>query len=198
MKILSLSSDIKLFEEGSSVVSHQIKYGELADRLDIVNLSLSSSHFKVKKPSDKVTIYPTNSIYKVFYFWDAYLLAKKLERPDLVTVQDPFETGFTALLIAKYFKCPLQVQIHTDFLSPYYFGESLKNKIRVLISKFVLPRANCVRVVSERIKSSIQREMPSIKTPIAVLPIFVDTEKFGAEVARVDLHKNIPNLSSFY
>ena len=194
MKILGLSSDKKIFEEGSSVASRQIKYGELTDRLDIVNLTLRSDNFEVKRLLDKVTVYPTRSCCKFFYFWDAYKLARKLERPDLVTVQDPFETGFTALLIARYFKCPLQIQIHTDFLSPYYTKESLKNKIRILISRFVLPRAGCVRVVSERIKKSIQEKMQRVKSPVTVLPIFVDTEKFKVGVAERDLRKKYPQF----
>ncbi|MBI5140255.1 MAG: glycosyltransferase family 4 protein [Candidatus Vogelbacteria bacterium] len=194
MRILSISSDAKLFEDGSPVVLRQIKYGELASRLDIVNLSLKSGSVMIKNLSDKVTVYHTGSSLKFFYFWDAYQIAKKLNKPDLVTVQDPFETGLTALLVARYFKCPLQVQIHTDFLSPYYFRESLKNRIRVWISCLVLPRSQCIRVVSQRIKKSIRERLPSVVAPIDVLPVFVVGEKFKAEATGASLREKYPQF----
>lgn len=194
MRILSIASDKKLFENGSAVAGRQVKYGELVGSLNIVNLALRKDGFEAKKLSEKVTVFSTSSYLKIFYFWDAYQLAKKLPKPDLVTVQDPFETGFTALLVAKYFKCPLQVQIHTDFLNEFYFKESLKNKIRTLISYYVLPRANCVRVVSKRIKESIQKKFPNLKVPVDVLPIFVDISKFKPGLVSAGLRGKYPQF----
>ena len=57
-------------------------------------------------------------------------------RPDLVTSQDPFEIGFLGWILAKRFGAKLQLQVHTDFMSPHYAAESLRNQIRVRLAKF--------------------------------------------------------------
>ncbi len=194
MKILAIGTDRKLFEEGSAVAARQIKYGQLFDRLDIIVYSLRSIGLQPKKLSDTVTIYPTNSASRFLYFLDAAKLAATLQKPDVVTAQDPFESGVGAYLAAWRSGAPLHLQVHTDFLSPYFFHESALNKIRVLIAKFLVKRAAGVRVVSERIKQSILAAGLIGEEKVRVLPIFVDAEQIrGAEV-KIDLHKKYPQF----
>jgi len=45
------------------------------------------------------------------------------------------------------------LQIHTDIMSPYFARESVLNRARVQIAKFLIPRADAIRVVSPRIKN---------------------------------------------
>ena len=92
-------------------------------------------------------------------------------------MQDPFETGLVGWLIARRFGAALHVQVHTDFLSPAYARLSLLNRVRVIIAGFVLRRASRIRVVSERIKESIQMKY-QLRAQISVLPIFADVERF--------------------
>jgi glycosyltransferase involved in cell wall biosynthesis len=77
------------------------------------------------------------------------------------------------------------MQIHTDIMSPYFAKHSAANRVRVLLAKFLIPRASCVRVVSERIKRSINRDA-------IVLPIFSE-KKTGT----FDLKKKYPR-HNFY
>ncbi len=98
----------------------------------------------------------------------------------LITAQDPFEVGFVGALLKRKFKCALELQVHTDLLSPYFRGESLKNKIRLLIAQRILPKADCVRTVSERIKKSLLLWIPALDPRrVRVQAIFVDTSRFG-------------------
>jgi len=123
----------------------------------------------------------------------------------LITAQDPFETGFVGLKLKKKYKAPLQIQAHTDFLSRYFWRESFKNKIRVLMAERLLKQADCIRVVSNRIKESLQKtKLVGSKIPISVLPIyteassvqaptFTDITKEGSDSNLADLHVRYPS-----
>ncbi len=64
------------------------------------------------------------------------------------------------------------MQIHTDVFSPYFVQSSVLNIFRVWLAKFLIPRASCVRVVSERIRRSIVSRFMLHDSRIKVLPIF--------------------------
>lgn len=145
--------------------------------------------------SQNVFVYPTNTRLKPLYFWNAYRIARKILVASgqwLVTSQDPFETGLVGYWLKKYFKIPLQIQIHTDFLSPYFWRESLKNKIRVLLGKFLVKKADRVRAVSERIKKSLIASCRIPDSRIDILPIFVDVEKIKSTQPTLNLHEKYP------
>ena len=89
----------------------------------------------------------------------------------LITSQDSFERGFLAWLLARRFNVPLELQIHTDVFSPWFWRESLKNKIRVALARFLLPRAIVIRAVSERVKRSLIEKLAIPEKCIMVLPI---------------------------
>ena len=65
--------------------------------------------------------------------------------------------------------------MHTDIFNPYFSKQSVKNKIRVRFAKFLLPRADGIRVVSERIKPGL-RAYGIRPTAISVLPIFINAD----------------------
>jgi glycosyltransferase involved in cell wall biosynthesis len=63
------------------------------------------------------------------------------------------------------------VQVHTDFLSPAFAKHSFKNKIRVGIARRVLYAAAGIRVVTERIKKSLQVRYGTRIVEPTVIPI---------------------------
>src|SRR3990167_1882574 len=178
MKILQIGADRSkrgiLFPD-SPAFKRQEAYAKRFGHLDIIGFSLKGEARPVDAAS--LRIYPTGSPAKWRFGFDALRIARGLERPDVVSVQDPFETGLVGWLIARRFKVPLHVQIHADFLSPAYAQLSLVNRARVLLARFVLRRAAGIRVVSERIQESVQ-ERYRLDVPVMVLPIFVDVGQF--------------------
>lgn len=96
---------------------------------------------------------------------------RPFDRFDLVTAQDPFEAGILGLMLSFFYGAELQVQVHTDFLSPYFAKESLVNTLRARIARWVLRKASCVRVVSRRIAESLVRESILLQSQISILPI---------------------------
>jgi glycosyltransferase involved in cell wall biosynthesis len=168
--------------------------------MHIIVFSLKRHNLRETKLSEKVFLYPTNSLSRWLYIFDAYNIAKRiltthyslLTTNFFISTQDPFEAGLAGYFLKKKFGLPLQLQIHTDFLNPYFIRESFLNRVRVLLAKFLLPRADCVRVVSERIRRSLLTTHYSLPT-IAILPAFVDFQKIAEQPIQTDLRKKYPN-----
>ena len=189
-----ISTDRTIFEENSEARQRMVEYGNLVEELHIIIFSkkdFSQQNF------GNVFIYSTDSLSKWFYMRDAVRIGRKILGSNgkwLITSQDPFETGWVGYKLSKIFNIPLQLQIHTDFLSPYFVQHSMLHRMRVRIAKFLIPRANCIRVVSERIKKSLKTKNYKLKTEISVLPIFVDVKKIQETEVRIDLHKKYPQF----
>ncbi|MBU4223639.1 glycosyltransferase, partial [Patescibacteria group bacterium] len=123
------------------------------------------------------------------------LSARRRIGNSLVTAQDPFECGLSGYAIAKRFGLPLQLQIHTDFLNQYFKNESYLNRVRLKISQFILPKADCIRVVSERVKNSLESSGLALKAKIKLLPVFVDVKKIQKAPVKTDLRQKYPQFS---
>ena len=195
MKIIMISTDRKVFEEDSDVRRRFSLYGSLVDELHIIIFAKKSLLFKPEKISQNVFLYPTNSPSALRYVHDAIKMSDTISDIDLVTAQDPFETGVAGVALARKFGARLEVQLHTDFLSPYFKKRNIKNIFRVPIGKKVLKKADCIRVVSNRIKVSIEKELPHVRAVPTVLPIFIDIEKIQQTPISTDLHKKYPQFT---
>ena len=178
MKILSIGSDRKLFEEGSQVCERINEYGNLVEEYHVVVFALASLGLKEKQIAKNVWIYPTNSWSRWFYVSDAARIGKKiiLDRKfvrgqSVITTQDPFESGWAGLKVKRQWRLPLEVQIHTDFNSPYFRG--FLNSIRKIIARTVLAQADSVRSVAD-------------------LPIYVDQKKIQEGRIAFDVHARYP------
>ena len=179
MRVLQIGSDRS--KNGSMIAGtpsgqRQELYAQALGQIDDISFTLRSDGFQTRA-AEGLVITPTNSVSRLLYGVDAIRIARKLPRPDVVSAQDPFEAGLVGWLVARMKRVPLYVQVHTDFLSPEYARLSLMNRARVLIAGFVLRRADRVRVVSERIRRSIEKKY-RLKTSVSVLPIFVDLAHF--------------------
>src|SRR3989344_7384119 len=194
MRVLMLSIDSKIFKKGSAVRARMIQYGALFDELHIV--IYTQSDFVGEKIALNVFIYPTNTKTKLFYFWHAYHISKKIlnikyQIPNtswVVTSQEA-ATSLVAILLKWRFGIRFQAQVHTDFASPYFKKESLKNWLRYWGYSWGLKNADCIRVVSKKIAASLDTKYPGTTAELAtgrgkiqntkytVVPIFVDAQK---------------------
>ncbi|KND49447.1 MAG: poly(glycerol-phosphate) alpha-glucosyltransferase [Parcubacteria bacterium C7867-003] len=198
MKVLSISTDRKLFEDGSAVLQRSLEYSAKMQELHIVVFSLKSHDLEFKK-IDNLHIHSTNSKSRLFYFFDALRISRKIiiregfsPNSTVITCQDPFETGLVGYFLKKKFHLPLQLQIHTDFLSSY-FTNNVLNKIRVFIASFVIPKADGLRVVSSVILDSLRSKFPNLNLHVDILPIFVDVERIFRFEKQFYTPEKIPN-----
>jgi len=189
MNILMISTDKKIFEPESEVKSRMLDYASQIDELFIVILGMVRG-LKIEGKLKYVGLTRLRAL-----FWKpARPAGGPLEKFDLVTSQDPFETGVIARRLAKIVGAKLELQIHTDFLSPYFAKQSLLNRVRVMIARWLLPKADKIRVVSERIKDSLISDFRFPISKIEVRPIAVDTEKIKNAPIKTDLHKKYPQF----
>lgn len=115
---------------------------------------------------------------------------------DVVTSPDPFETGIVAYVLSRRIGAALELQIHTDLWSPFYREESWKNRIRMHLARWLIPRADCIRVVSSRIKRGIEDRLTprkSTRFSLSVLPVFPEISKGESGP---DLHEKYPQFET--
>lgn len=207
MKAVSIGTDQKIFDENSPVRQRVIEYGKFFDELHIITFTPNDGKYKFQKISDNIFLYPTKSKIRAFFVFDFIKIIRKILRTNgkrdfILTCQDPFETGITGAFAKLYFNLPLHIQIHTDLMHKYFREASSLNKVRYFIAEFVLKYADRVRVVSERIKKSIERFSKNID----VLPIKADINMELEEeikkpfpftllmVCRIEKEKNIETV----
>lgn len=191
--------DRKVFERDSDVRRRFCLYGELIDELHIIIFAKKNLGFKKEHIAKNVWVYPTQSSGRSRYIIDALSIGESVDKElvdgiSLITTQDPFETGIVGAKLAQRLKVRFEAQLHTDFLSPYFKKENFKNRFRVSLGKKVLNEADCIRVVSNRIKESIKRELPDVSVIPTILPIFVDIEKIKNTSILINLHKKYPQF----
>lgn len=178
MKVLTIGSDRNLFKD-SAVLDRVKQYSDKTEEYYVIVFSTKSQKLN-EKVLGNLHLIPTNSFTRLHYVFDAFRISKKIFKKEedlknwVVTTQDPFEAGMVGCLLKNKFKVKLQIQIHTDFLSPYFKNTAL-NRLRVLISKFVIPKADGLRVVSSVIRDSLVQKFSSLKDKIDILPIWVDS-----------------------
>lgn len=184
MKALFIGSDPALFDAESAAYARLVEYANAIGTLHIVmrantpdsirtegNLTVHGVHAHKLKGLPRVASYARNLI--------------SAEHIEVISAQDPFEHGWVAMMAARGTNAKLHIQIHTDFLSPWFirapdshrFGPniSLKNFIRRGLARIVLPKADGIRVVSKRIKQSMNIRYGSRIVEPTILPIAVES-----------------------
>ena len=124
-----------------------------------------------------LTIYAVCAKNPMVFLVRTFVLGRRAIRREsssfrIVTADNPFEEGLTAWLLARFSRMPLHLQVHTDIMSPFFRRASWKEGVRYLLARFLIPCADCMRVVSQRIKDSVRFPI------VVVLPIWTGTAKF--------------------
>lgn len=176
MILFSIGSDRNIAHKESNVYKRIESYATFCEHIYMYVFSLKRHGIEGDMHAPKIDIRFTQSRSKVQCLWDAYTQASremsKVHGDIVVSVQDPFETGLVGLLLSRKFNAPLYVQIHADMYSSFFKRQSLLNRMRLFIGKFVLKRAAVVRVVSEKIKHDVVERLPIKEDRIVVLPIY--------------------------
>lgn len=163
MKILNLSLDSKILENNSSFQRRVLEYGELVDRYDVI---VPGGRNKKISLSEKIDIFASGGRNKFCQFKNFYKLGRSFFQKnmyDVVTAQDQYFLALIGLKLAKKFKAGFEMQVHGF---EKYYGA------RKIIFKFLIKRADSVRVVSERLKIKLIDEFKIEEGKITVAPIF--------------------------
>ena len=177
MKILSLSLDNSILNKNSRLAERVIGYGNLVDKYVVI---VPSDKDEESALSDKVNIYSAGGRNKAIKFLRIFKLAKKIlreEKYDIITVQDQYYLALLAYRLSRKFKIGLEIQIHGF---EKFFG------LRKIIAKFVIPRANAVRVVSQRLKKELISDFGVKEKKITVAPIYTGCVTHNAQRITAD------------
>ena len=157
MKVLSIGYDKDLFDPNSRASKRIVRYGEMFGELRIIVFTKRSEGFEEIKLSPSVSVFPTNAVSKVGMVSNAFFLGKKVGKGvSVITCQDPFESAFVGLMLKSPLKAKLHIQEHGDFFSSNFWrNESSLNKVRIILGRIALKQADRIRVVAERIKSTL-------------------------------------------
>ncbi len=187
MRVLVLSTDWNAFNETSAVAKRLRMQARTVERMDVL---VPHGPLQLVQISGNASVRGFG-LGRVLGSLRTIAAGWRLQRPDVVSAQDPFLTGLIAWIIAGMRGSKLHLQVHTDLFDPYFGGLSLGNRLKVLLARFLLSRADSVRVVSKRIADSLTAR--GINVPVTVLPVFVDLENLK-KAEPLDKRGRYPNF----
>lgn len=180
MNILNIGTDKTLVggkKFGDTIERHR-RYGEYLDHLDIIVYTNKKEGLKKFEISDKVIGYPSNSKSKLHFFFDAKKIFKKINQDykiDIIVCQDPFIPGLIGVCLKKKYGVKLQINFHGDFWrNKNWLKEHWINILFLLISKFTVPKADTIRVMSQGQKEKLGK----YKDKARVISVPVDIDKY--------------------
>lgn len=185
MKALFISNDPTIFDATSPARARMRAYAAAIGELHI----LSSVGEDAKEEQEgALFLHPVNA-WKVFRVRTLATRAHALvlkHSIEVVSAQDPFEHGLAALRAVGGTTAKLHVQVHTDFLSPWFVRSGnwrsprvrmpFLNRWRRNVADRVLPAADGIRAVSARVKDSLVARYGARIPEPSVIPITVSPE----------------------
>lgn len=180
MKALFIGSDPHLLDNTSQAFARMRSYADVIGSLTILMRHKGES---VSRTEGALTVECLSSSklggLKVLTAHARMLI--KEQGIEVVSCQDPFEHGLIGVRAVRGTKAKLHIQVHTDFLSPWFtrggifrspqISMPVKNALRQKIAAYVLPKAHGIRTVSKRVKESLVTVYGSSIVEPSVLPI---------------------------
>lgn len=207
VSLLVIGNDPSLLDVNSQAHKRVKDYAGVVDRYDVVTVAEKDAVIEISSSAFVFGIKKTNKL--ITYFNLVRFLLNKIKKVDykIISAQDPFEFGLLAFWLAKNKNCKLHLQEHGDFFgtgSKFWLRESILNYPRYFLGKYLLKKADGVRVVSQRVKTSlikigVKQEkilvVPIIETNIFPTPVRAEDNEFSVIfVGRMVRAKNIPML----
>ncbi len=179
MIALFISNDPSLLKEESGTVARMKEYAFAIGTLHIITGAKHASELHL----GSLHIYgvPCNKFTRVGALSRRAHSLIQTEHIEVVSTQDPFEHGLAGVRAVRGTHAKLHMQVHTDVFSPWFVRDgnirapaskvSVMNRVRLRLATRTLPRAHGIRVVSERIKTSLTKHFGERIVEPVVIPI---------------------------
>ncbi len=180
MKVLSIGNDRSVLDTQSAVAKRLRIYGTQVARYDVLVPAPKRESVPL---SDRVTALGSGGLVKPLQLFNLHCLAKHRMRErvyDVVTVQDPYYLGFVGYMLARKFQIGLEVQVH---------GWEQYTGFRKILAKFLLSRADAVRVVSKRLQQQLVESFGVQEERITVVPIYSEVRSREYEARKKESEK---------
>ena len=185
MNILGIGLDYLMLQKDKvrgDVRERQFDYARRLASLTLIVYSPRSLNLRPQEWTENLKLYPTGSLNKNTFIFDAFRVATEIcrhRRFDAITTEDPFTTGFIGYLLKKKYKIPLNVQVHIDFCDNEYWMNLRKiNRIFNILGKFILRRADTIRVGTNYERNKLSRALNIPETKISVIPVNSEVDRF--------------------
>jgi len=151
--MVGISDYILTGVSGGDVRERHIEYARRLNHLHMIVYSPRAHDLHTERISENLTVYPTRSLSRATFVWDAFRIAARICRTqpiDLVTTQDPFATGLVGLMVKRRFGIALDVQSHSSFFdNPVWIAERpLRHGLFNRLGKAVARQADSMRVLT--------------------------------------------------
>ncbi len=179
MRILSLGLDNSILKVDSALSRRIKKYSSLVDLYIVI---VPEKRKKIVKFNSRAIFYGVNGYNKVITLINIYKLANRIiknHKINIISVQDIYYLAFIAWILARTFNLGLEIQVH---------GFEKFTFLRKIIARFVLPRANSVRTVSQRLKKFLENEFNIRENRITVVPVYFKESSYERDI-RLNLEK---------
>lgn len=195
MKIVFISTDKSLItnKNGDAYGRHKA-YAQHFEELTVVVFSLKKEKLKETKWKN-LRVIPTSSSSRFGYITDSLKILNSLEKPDLISTQDPFITALVGIISKIYWQTKLNIQIHNDFFrSKYFRQENVQNFIFYWLGKFNLLFADTIRIVNKRLLDDKRCFIAPVPADLGFFWDKPHTKQYGqiVTVARLSKQKNLP------
>lgn len=170
MHIVLISYDTTILDKKSSAYARMREYCRRIDRLTVVVIS---GGVEQKIIDNTLEIYMVGGVRGLRVYRAKKLLEKIHTRHpvSLISSQDAFESAMIASHFSSRYSVPFEIQLHGDFYSSNYWRKkSMVWRMRLRYGIRVLRNADHIRVVSERIKKSLQ-EFGIDDKKISIIPV---------------------------
>ncbi len=201
MRVLGIGYGRNLFNKGDFEHQRLNRCAQEVDSYDHIVFSDKSDDLKTLTTEQNFTLHPTSSLNKLTMVFDAMRIGNKIlkqKQIDIVSAQDLFATGLVGLWLKwRHPEVALQVQEHGDVMaSKHWRREKLINRFWYRFAFVVLRRADIIRVVSDRTKTFLERELGTGKT-IKKLPVVIDTSSFVSGVDNTNVDDDVFTFVTF-
>lgn len=178
MRVLMLSTEQNVLNPTSRQAKRIFSYATSAELLDIVVFGKGRGRGFAQ---DNITVHYIGASPKFFSFLKGLFLGQAIvynKKIDVITSQDPFFLGLVGFLLKISTGAKLHLQVHTNIFSLYWQQQG-KNKLLLGLAKFLLKRAQRIRVVAGNVKEDLADKWGIEEQKIDVLPIVPRLEHFS-------------------
>jgi len=165
MKVLCLGTDNSILKEGSPLRIRSLEYSTIVEKYYVLVPSKEKADIIL---SDSVKIFGSGGKNKIYKLVKLYKISKRIlmrEKFDIISVQDTYYIALIAYFLSRKHKIGLEIQVH---------GFEKFSGLRKALAKYILPRANSIRCVSQRLKRELILNFKIEEEKITVVPVYVE------------------------
>lgn len=199
-RVLFVTTDARAWARDSAL---RLYYASLAvefDEVHVMYLATGKGEDSFDRAGANLWFYQVKSSVWWKLPWAARAAAEEAltwngtARPDVIVGVDLFEAGLAAYLISRKFSRPLQYHVYTDPFAANYKSAAADNNWRVRIAKFILKRAQSLRVSTGALKENLTTRYRRLKD-VGVLPRFYDFKGIADAMPSMNLHEKYRDFS---